>query len=192
MTFSFHYPAYSLYPILLELHIRLYKISHYQVFHLSSIYRLYMFGGVLAIILLSCWLFALSPFLWGAVVGSFFTYCILRLFNFVMTYLFFPSGSTVNGACCCFTTSVSPDATCCSLHNSFLTAWRPPYAGPLVLPQLRDLQAPPVPQLVDEDLRSGPSSGPLGESLGYKLDKHHHPVYKAWMNEVCSFLLFWR
>ena len=137
----------------------------------------------MVVVLFTCWLFSVSPFLWGAVVGGFSTFLLLRLYHLAMAYLYYPSSGN-GGPFCCFTTSASPNATCCSLHNSFLSAWRPPYAGPLVLPQLRDLQSPPVPHLVDEDLRSGPSSGPLGESLGYKLDKNQHPVYKAWMNEV--------
>ncbi|CUT99237.1 testis expressed sequence 2 protein [Echinococcus multilocularis] len=147
-----------------------------------SMFRLYMFGGVLVALLSCCWLLSLSPFLWGAVVGSFVTYCVLRLYHLAMAFLYYPSERYR----CCFT-DASPGATCCSLHNSLLSAWRPPYAGPLVLPQLRDLQAPPVPQLADEDLRSGPSSGPLGECLGYKLDKHNRPVYRAWMNEIVSY-----
>ncbi|KAL5106373.1 Testis-expressed protein 2 [Taenia crassiceps] len=147
-----------------------------------SMFRLYMFCGVLMALLSCCWVLSVSPFLWGAVVGGFVTYCVLRLYHLVVAFLYYPS----DRYCCCFT-SVSPGATCCSLHNSFLSAWRPPYAGPLVLPQLRDLQAPPVPQLADEDLRSGPSSGPLGDSLGYKLDKHNRPVYRTWMNEIVSY-----
>lgn len=147
-----------------------------------SMFRLYMFGGVLVALLSCCWLLSLSPFLWGAVVGSFVTYCVLRLYHLAMAFLYYPSERYR----CCFT-GASPGATCCSLHNSLLSAWRPPYAGPLVLPQLRDLQAPPVPQLADEDLRSGPSSGPLGECLGYKLDKHNRPIYRAWMNEIVSY-----
>ncbi|KAL5964154.1 Testis-expressed protein 2 [Taenia solium] len=144
--------------------------------------RLYMFCGVLVALLSCCWVLSVSSFLWGTVVGGFVTYCVLRLYHLAMAFLYYPS----DRYCCCFT-SVSPGATCCSLHNSLLSAWRPPYAGPLVLPQLRDLQAPPVPQLADEDLRSGPSSGPLGDSLGYKLDKHNRPVYRTWMNEIVSY-----
>lgn len=93
----------------------------------------------------------------------------------------------------------SPTATCCSLHNSLLADWRPAYAGPLILPQLRELQAPPVPNLSDEDPKTGPTGGHLGEGLGFKLDKNNKPLYQAWMNEVsCSgnvhfmFTAYWR
>ncbi|VDD77699.1 unnamed protein product [Mesocestoides corti] len=145
-----------------------------------SFMRLWGLGSFLAVLLSVCWALSVSPFLWGAMVGGFATYCTIRIYQVVVTFLYSTSSSDSS---CCFT-SVNPEAMCCSLHNAILSSWRPPYAGPLVLPQLRDLQAPPVPHLADEDIRSGPSSGPLGESLGYKLDKFSRPVYKAWMNEI--------
>lgn len=134
-----------------------------------------------------CAALSLSSFLWGLVLGSFFTYCAMRIYQAVVNFLYstilgLEDGDSSSPLNCCFT---SPEARCCSLHNSLLAHWRPPYGGPLVpLPRLRDLQAPPVPHLADEDVRSGPTSGPLGDSLGYKLDKANRPVYRAWMNEV--------
>lgn len=83
--------------------------------------------------------------------------------------------------------TTSPTATCCSLHNSLLADWRPAYAGPLILPPLRELQAPPVPRLADEDPKTGPACGHLAEGLGFKLDKNNKPLYQTWMNETVSY-----
>ncbi|VDN24878.1 unnamed protein product [Dibothriocephalus latus] len=151
--------------------------------------RLRLLLAVLVALVALCWTLSISPFLWGVVVGAFVAYCCLRSYALLMDYLYCTRDS---GYGCCNTTMVSPSAYCCSLHNANLASWRPPY-GPLVppilnldggLPTLRDLPPPTVPHISDEDPKSGPSSGPLADSLGFKVDQHNKPVYKGWMNEV--------
>ncbi|KAM3188149.1 hypothetical protein ACTXT7_000918 [Hymenolepis weldensis] len=143
------------------------------------------------------WHFSVCPFLSGALLGGGSVYVFMRFWTFTMHYLnthspdyhpedcIFTRGGVGGGAH--LSAITSPTATCCSLHNSLLADWRPAYAGPLILPQLRELQAPPVPNLSDEDPKTGPTGGHLGEGLGFKLDKNNKPLYQAWMNEMISY-----
>ncbi|VUZ43088.1 unnamed protein product [Hymenolepis diminuta] len=143
------------------------------------------------------WHFSVGPFLSGALLGGGSVYVFMRFWTFTMHYLnthspeYHPEDCifTRGGVGCGANLSIitSPTATCCSLHNSLLADWRPAYAGPLILPQLRELQAPPVPNLSDEDPKTGPTGGHLGEGLGFKLDKNNKPLYQAWMNETISY-----
>lgn len=163
----------------------------------SFFWRLRILLAVLVALVALCWTLSISPFLWGVVVGAFVAYCCLRSYTLLMDYLY----CTRDGYGCC-NTMLSPSAYCCSLHNSYLASWRPPY-GPLIppsshfdgvggpphscLPTLRDLPPPTVPHISDEDPKSGPSSGPLADSLGFRVDQNNKPVYKAWMNEIISY-----
>ncbi|KAM7538634.1 hypothetical protein Aperf_G00000047746 [Anoplocephala perfoliata] len=149
--------------------------------------------AIFSVAIFFLWYFSVSPFISGALLGGGVVFIIMRFWSFILKYLnsyspdfhtdycIFTRGGGVNSGC------TSPTATCCTLHNTLLADWRPAYRGPLILPELRSLQAPPLPQLADEDPKTGPFGGPLGESLGYKLDSNNQPVYQAWMNETVSY-----
>ncbi|VDN99064.1 unnamed protein product [Rodentolepis nana] len=149
---------------------------------------------VLFFTILFIWYFSICPFLAGALLGGGSVYVFMRFWAFTMRYLntyspdyhsddcIFTRGGGVH-----FPIKTSPTATCCSLHNSLLADWRPAYAGPLILPHLRELQTPPVPRLADEDPKTAPAGGHLAEGLGFKLDKDNNPLYQTWMNETVSY-----
>nr|VZI30771.1 unnamed protein product [Spirometra erinaceieuropaei] len=173
------------------------RVRHKKRQKSGFLWRLRILVAVLVALVALCWTLAISPFLWGVVVGAFVAFCCLRSYTLLMDYLY----CTRDSYGCCNTT-LSPSAYCCTLHNSYLASWRPPY-GPLIppsphfdgvggpphlwLPSLRDLPPPTVPHISDEDPKSGPNSGPLADSLGFRVDQNNKPVYKAWMNEIVSY-----
>nr|CAH8869916.1 unnamed protein product [Trichobilharzia regenti] len=148
------------------------------------------------------WLF--SGFVWGLIIGCLLTYTCISLRNYLYT-----STECTNQTLCPIS-GLPLNQLCCSLHyrqeqEGYYQAsqWWPIYspAMPNISSllsntntatgnksiQLRNLPNFTVPNMLEEDVNKSTSSGPLGNSLGFKYDKSGRPIYKGWLNEITNY-----
>ncbi|CAH8611887.1 unnamed protein product [Heterobilharzia americana] len=153
------------------------------------------------------WLF--SGFVWGLTTGCLVTYTFITVYNYLH------SSTKSPNQILCPISGLPLNQLCCSLHyrqeqEGYYQAahWWPIYSPAVPslsslltnstnnntpninsgkTMQLRNLPNFTVPNMLEEDVNKSTSSGPLGNSLGFKYDKNGRPIYKGWLNEITNY-----